>query len=336
VRTGDAKRSISYAEAARWLLYLNAYDDTSSKPSVRGQKMPSPGAGWLGKLGLIYANGANLFETLMLNFVLLNDNDEPWSSGNAAWEIDEPRTGERDEIVLPQDQLAVLTLQSRRLLLQREGSWVVGYILLGGDFFPKENAITEQMTLWRKDTKEDVYLPKRHDPSKQLWRDFSSFLADGDDLKKPGIVRWLSILKDQGRISNMVTFRIASVKYGDKDFFVTDVFEDSLSINTSMLSKLGEGWVTQITRLLSVTEDCIKQLFFLAADLAKASGDSDSSHHKAGEGLSSAAKAEAYFRLDMPFRIWLADIDPAQSDMDEAEQAWKDTVKRFSCSLGKR
>ncbi len=334
VRTGSGKRSISYAEAARWLLYLNAFDDTSNKPSVRGQNMPSPGAGWLGKLGLIHAIGANLFETLMLNFVLLGDNGEPWGNGKAIWEIDEPRTKERAEIVLPQDQLTLLTLQSRRLLLQREGSRVVGYRLLGGDFFPKENATTEQMTLWRKDTKEDVYLPKRHDPSKQLWRDFPSFLADGDDLKKPGIVRWLSILKEQDRISSMITLRIASVKYGDKDFFVTDVFEDSLSINTDMLSKLGEVWVMHITRLLSITEDCVKQLFFLAADLAKASGDSDSSHHKAGEGISSAAKAEAYFRLDMPFRRWLADIDPAQSDMGEAEQVWKDTVKRVLLQLG--
>jgi len=334
VRTGDAKRSISYAEAARWLLYLNAFDDTSSKPSTRGQKMPSPGAGWLGKLGLIYANGANLFETLVLNFVLLNDNDEPWSSGNAAWEIDEPRTEERVEIVIPQEQLTLLTLQSRRLLLQREGGNVVGYRLLGGDFFPKENAFTEQMTLWRKDAKKDVYLPKRHDPSKQLWRDFPSFLADGDDFRKPGIVRWLSRQKERGRISSMVTLQIASVKYGDKDFFVTDAFQDSLTINANILSHLGKGWSAQITRLLSITEDCIKQLFFLAADLAKASGDSDSSHHKAGEGISSAAKAEAYFRLDMPFRKWLADLDPAQSDIAKAEQDWKDTVQRVLLQLG--
>jgi CRISPR system Cascade subunit CasA len=334
VRTGGAKRSISYAEAARWLLYLNAFDDTSSKPSVRGQNMPSPGAGWLGKLGLIYASGANLFETIILNFVLFNDNGEPWGNGNAAWEIDEPRTGERVEIVLPQDQLTLLTLQSRRLLLLREGSGVVGYRLLGGDFFPRENAITEQMTLWRKDAKEDVYLPRRHDPSKQLWRDFPSFLADGDDLKKPGVVRWLSIQKDQNRISSMLTLNIASVKYGDKDFFVTDVFEDSLSINAGMLSKLGEAWVMQISRLLSVTEDCIKQLFFLATDLAIASGDSDSQNHRAGEGISSAAKAEAYFRLDMPFRTWLADIDPAQSDMDEAEQDWINIVKQVLLQLG--
>ncbi|MGI6169959.1 MAG: type I-E CRISPR-associated protein Cse1/CasA [Christensenellales bacterium] len=334
IRTGDAKRSISYAEAARWLLYLNAFDDSSNKPSVRGQKMPSPGLGWLGKLGLIYANGANLFQTLMLNFVLLNDKRKHWGGGKAIWEIDEPRTKERVEIVLPQEPLAMLTLQSRRLLLQREENSVVGYRLLGGDFFTEENADIEQMTLWRKDAKEGVYLPKRHDPSKQLWRDFTAILADGGDIKKPGIVRWLSELKEAGLIDSMITLQTASVEYDSKNCSVKNVFKDSLTINADMLSKLGEGWVIRINWLLGITEDCIKRLYFLAVDLAKASGDSDSLHHKAGKGISSAATAEAYFRLDMPFRRWLADINPEEMDMDEAEKKWKDTVKQILLQLG--
>ncbi len=334
VRTGDAKHHLSYSEAARWLLYINAFDDTSSKPSVRGQKMLSPGAGWLGKLGVIYATGANLFETLMLNFVLLNDNGEPWSEGKAIWELDQQKIQERVEIVLPQDWFTILTLQSRRLLLQRQGDFVTGYRLLGGDFFPRENAFTEQMTIWRKDAKEDIYYPKRHDPSRQLWRDFSVMLAEGEKFRKPGIVHWLSLLKDQNHINCPVTFQIASVKYGDKDFFVTDVFQDSLTINANLVSQFGKGWITQVERLLSITEDCVKQLSFLAADLAKASGDSDSIHHKAGEGVGTTAKAEAYFRLDQPFRKWLADIDPLQTDVEAAELAWKSIVKRILYQLG--
>lgn len=334
VRTGGAKKSVSYAEAVRWLLHLNAFDDTSSKPSVRGGEMPSPGAGWLGKLGIVYAKGASLFETLMLNFVLVDDNHEPWNSGFAVWELDEQRKDERVEIVLPKDWLTILTLQSRRLILQREGNCVVGYRLLGGDFFKKENAFTEQMTLWRKDAKEDVYLPKRHNPARQLWRDFSAFLADGESLRKPGIVHWLSILKEQGHINRMVTLQIAGVKYGDKDFFVTDVFQDTLTINANMVSKHGQEWVTRITRLLTITEGCVKQLFFLATDLAKASGDSDSLQHKAGEGNGSAARAEAYFRMDMPFRRWLTNIDPVHTDIECAEQEWKNIIKRILLQLG--
>ena len=62
--SGEEKNGMGYAQAARWLLYVNGYDDTSSKPKTKGA--PSVGAGWLGKLGLIQAVGSNLFETLML------------------------------------------------------------------------------------------------------------------------------------------------------------------------------------------------------------------------------------------------------------------------------
>lgn len=58
----------------------------------------------------------------MLNFVLLNDNGEPWQNGRAVWELDTPRVDERVEIATPPDWFTILTLQSRRLLLQREGT----------------------------------------------------------------------------------------------------------------------------------------------------------------------------------------------------------------------
>ena len=92
--SGTAKNSLSYPEAARWLLYVNNYDDTSAKP--KGKELPSPGAGWLGKLGLITASGNSLFETLMLNLILLNTpNNCLWEEEKPIWEIDKPREGER-------------------------------------------------------------------------------------------------------------------------------------------------------------------------------------------------------------------------------------------------
>ena len=61
---GEEKTALSYAQAARWLLYLNAFDDTSAKPTKEGKeksggKLPSPGAGWLGKLGIVFTRGKN-------------------------------------------------------------------------------------------------------------------------------------------------------------------------------------------------------------------------------------------------------------------------------------
>ena len=188
--SGEQKSHLTYAQAARWLLYVNSFDDTSAKPTKEGKaraggKLPSPGAGWLGKLGIVYLNGKNLFETLMLNLVLIN-NDNVESEEHPLWERDVPPTSERREIPYPTNLAELYTLQSRRMLLKREENYVIGYYLIGGDFFAKENAFVEPMTVWRTPSKaSDPYNPKRHDSAKQMWREFS-VLYDNADNKRPG------------------------------------------------------------------------------------------------------------------------------------------------------
>jgi CRISPR system Cascade subunit CasA len=338
LKNGEAKRAIGFAEAARWLLYLNAFDDTSSKASAEYKKKEkdekkSPGAGWLGKLGLVYAVGENLFETLMLNFILLDDNGKVWSDGNAVWELDNVRKGERIEIVVPMCPAELLTLQSRRLLLMKDSDKVEGYILLGGDFFSKENAFAEQMTIWRKDQKsrDEIYTPKRHDVSEQLWRSFKALMSKNDDFRLPGVISWLARLERKNMISaRQIKIQAASVKYGDKDFFVDDVWGDSFSVNATLLSELGEKWIVRTVDLLSVTENCVKRLGWLASDLAEASGDKNNT-----KGKRDAAMEEAYFQLDLPFRSWLAAIDPQrESDIDAEDEKWRQQVQHIVLKLG--
>jgi CRISPR system Cascade subunit CasA len=332
-RSGLSKKALTYPEAARWLLYLNAFDDTSSKPT-RGtkEKLPSPGAGWLGKLGIIYAVGKNLFETLLLNLVLHDENGIKWDEGCTIWELKEPRAAERTEIPLPRSQAALLTLQSRRVLLERTNDVVTGYRLLGGDFFQKENAFSEQMTMWRRDkNREDVYTPKRHDTSKQLWRDFTALLAKNEKTRLPGIVSWLMELEDAGLIATQqVQLCASSVQYGDKDFFVTNVWDDSISINAGLLSEIGDNWIARILGELVITEKVVNSLGYLASDIAKASGDKNE-----GAGRRNAAKEEAYFRLDEHFRTWLSAINPQTDNMEETCGRWRKTVDSVVKSIGK-
>jgi CRISPR system Cascade subunit CasA len=329
MRTGKGKEYVGKAEAARWLLYLNAFDDTSSKPSKQGKGTPSPGAGWLGRLGLIFAVGNNLFETLMLNFVLLDVKEEPFpfEKGKAAWELDEIRIQERTRIPVPGNPLDLLTLQSRRISLQRtsDGNYVSGYRLLGGDTFDRENAFIEQMTLWSKNDNNGktspVFTPKRHNPSKFLWRDFPALVSGSDGHKLTGIVRWISHLKSRRLIPHhYINFQIASVKYGDKDFFVDDVFSDSITMNASLLTELGESWVTRIIAILEKTDRLVGALTRLAANIAESAGNSDK---KSTAGIREKAREQAYFTLDIPFRKWLANINPENDDTDPTLMEWK-------------
>lgn len=331
---GEAKAALSYAEAARWLLYVNGYDDTSAKPKQKG--LPSPGAGWLGKIGAVCAVGENLFETLMLNLVLLQDRYSCWEESKPVWEREKPKADERTEIPLPDNQPELLTLQSRRLLLKRADGAVTGYTLLGGDFFPREDANTEQMTVWKpvKDARSGQvtgHQPKRHDKSRQMWRDFAAFAAQGEDKKRPGVVEWAAILKENRCLpkNRLLRLRITGVQYGDKDFFITDEFSDSLDFSAGLLTEAGRVWQELALAEIELCEKIAWIVGNLADDLEKASG---------GDGsVADIAKEQFYYRVDVPFREWLLTLDPGQGAQakDELREAWRSKAKAIADALGK-
>ena len=323
LRTGEAKKYLSNAEAARWLVYLNGFDDTSAKPSIRGANLPSVGAGWLGKLGLVAIEGKNLFETLLLNLVLLNENQMVFGASSAAWELEAVRQRERQHIAIPADPLALLTLQSRRILLKRENGFVASYLLLGGDFFDKENAFIEQMTAWRKDTsaKIDIYNPKRHREARQMWREFSSLLAETSDTqRRPGVVSWMATLRTSGLIEQKAfKLRIAGIQFADKDFYVDGIISDSLTMSLSLLEAMNKEWIYRIGEILDITEKCVWQLGVFAQDLASALGNDDERNRA---NVKATAQERAYFSLDNPFRGWLASLDPEKDVYFEKQEEW--------------
>lgn len=322
---GKGKKELSYGQAARWLLYINGFDDTSSKP--KGKGLPSPGAGWLGKLGLIMAQGKNLFETLMLNLTLLKNGRELWEEPKPCWELAKPRTRERTEIVEPDNPAELLTLQSRRLLLYRNEGRVTGYRLLGGDFFNRENAFSEQMTVWRENADKknialSTYTPKRHDASKQFWREFPSIFMS--DIKhRPGVVDWISALG----LDQFVHFRIASVAYGDKDFFVTDTFSDALTFHASLLDEMSKDWQVRIRAEIANVEDTATYLEYLAKDLAMAAGGNEKSRF-------GSPREQFYYQIDQPFREWLASIDE-DSDPVKMQLEWQEKARSLAFQIGR-
>ena len=337
--SGNEKSSLTYPQAARWLLYLNAYDDTSSKPTKEGKakaggSLPSPGVGWLGKLGLIYITGNNLFETLMLNLILVNEN-KVQENQNPLWEQEKVSDAERTEIALPYDLAALYTLQSRRILLIRKDNKVVSYKLLGGDFFEKENAFFEPMTVWSSPKKDNgVSSPKRHDSSKQMWREFSVLFEEKGN-KQAGVVRWFkNYLQGKNLIprSFLLKTSITSVEYGDKDFFVKNVFSDSLTMHAELLSEIGANWRAKIETEIDRCGKLANAIAYLAQNLYVASGGSDSKKDKHFSEIPNVVKSQLYYRFDLPFREWLRSIDPLDDEKQKYDKQlkWQSTARRIT------
>lgn len=334
--TGVGKSEMDYAQAARWLLHINGYDDTAVKP--KGEGLPSVKVGYLGSLGMIRVQGDNLFETLMLNLTLLQDGKSLWGAPRPCWELDVPRSAERTQIPLPDNPSELLTLQSRRLLLHRKGSRVTGYTLLGGDFFDQTNAFCEQMTTWRaikgKKNETTIYEPKIHDPSRQFWREFPTVFEQKENTRPPGIVRWISQLQNPSLLcldrTFVVHFGIVGIVY-DKtsSHVIKEVFSDELSFHAALLDDLGKRWRQIVSGEIDRCQALADAVGYLANDLALAAGNK-------AKALPQEAKEQFYFQIDQPFRQWLYSIDPEWEEEAEQESlcAWQHQAQRIARALG--
>ena len=342
---GKSKDTLTYSEAARWLLYVNSYDDTSAKASQESKskenKLPSLQAGWLGKLGLITVRGNSLFETLMFNFIVVEpSNREIWADEKPTWELEKPREKERCEIATPDNLAELYTIQSRRLILKHENNSVTGYSLLGGDFFDKVDAFIEPMTVWGKVKESEKtqiqFQPRRHNSSVKMWREFASVFASSDGMRLPGVVSWIRQIRriDKKRYS---CFNIASVQYGGSDYFVNDIFSDSLTFHTDLLTEVGKRWQESISEEVGKCEDIARKLGKLAADIEIAAGSSPKDAPKSA--TVSHVQEQYYYEIDVPFREWLLSIDPewesGSHEEHECIRKWHETSRNIARKLGK-
>lgn len=335
---GDGKTELSYAQAARWLLALNGFDDKSLK--AKGKGLPSAEFGWIGNLGYIQAKSTvNLFETLMLNLTFLKDGERLWGEDHPCWELEIPRSAERTEIAQPDNPAELLTMQSRRLLLIREGNKIKRFTSLGGDFFSVENAFSEQMTVWcdsdaKKSKKTGIrtFEPAKHDKSRQFWRELPAVFCDeGENCRKPGVVNWIQALQNYEILNRhrMIGFKICGVTYDENKSMTTDVFSDSLCFNAGLLESMKIKWRREITEQIGKCEQAAKIVGHLAQNLSIAAGDKN-------DTCTASAQTQFYFMIDQPFRQWLQSIDPDEDELLEKAAEWEKQARQLAIQLGEQ
>ena len=343
LRDGEEKETLSYAEAARWLVTLIGFDDSASTKKETGT-----GTGWLGDRVNVYAIGENLFETLMLNLAFLKDGRYVWAENIPAWEQPTMTTAKKREIPLPDNQAELLTLQSRRLILSREENRVTGFSSTGGDFFGKEgrvNAFSEQMTLWRagKTPKNAVpqFVPASVDPWRQMWRDFEVILGRREDTHIPGVVAWLTELRRKNVIPRKyVHIASVGVTYDSKKGSIADIISDHLDFQMSLLDSAGELWIVLVGGEIHLIDKVARTLGALAEGLYLAQGGQlDGAGKKARQSQRDEGMRLLYAAVDLPFREWLAHIGAQHGDDEntraQEQQCWRSIVFRIADNLGR-
>ena len=332
---------LSYAQAARWLIYQNGYDERGGRPKA-GNK-PRHGVGWLGQIGFVAVKGKNLYETLLRNMAFPTEQDALREEQHPCWEREQVRAEQSVKIVMPKNQAELLTLQSRRILLKRSETvpGVVGYEVLGGDYWDSENAFGEQMTLWSRTSKKNekmTYKPQQHEAGKQLWREIPSMLDP--EGRKPGVLTWNQQLQSLRILSRkeQIVLNMVGIRYDNQEASVKDVYTDQLAMQLAVLDELSRPWTVRINQEVERCEKAAERIGILCKELKLAGGldYNQVKGFKEMQKVTEDARAQFYFAVDQPFRQWMQEIDPEQDDPDEAVLRWQAQACRIAEELGAR
>lgn len=343
-RSGEGIESLDFAEAARWLINLNAYDDTGLKVNKaveeiqgKAENAPNglkPGVGWLGKIGQIYALGQNLFDTLMLNCVLMRRKSEVYPPDQLSWELPQDVWLQRHYIPQPDNFGALMTLRSRLIILRSEGDKVTGFNEMWGEYFDGKNYFLEPFTIWKSNKKvQGECSPKLHTDARQLWRDFSSIFIPtrnklGEEVPEPGIVGWLNTLMEEEVLPDdyPLIFSAPYVTYGNDNSSITEISSQNLQIYSGLLSEIGHDWLETISDQITKIDEAANYAGCYFENLARARG-AKKEMQKAERPKGTAA---LYSLLNKEFSDWISTIIPEGGDssgiQEEKVQAWIDTA----------
>ena len=339
-RSGKPKEELEYDEAARWLVHVNSYSDSAFKDKDSKQDNRI-GVGWLGKVGLVMAEGDTLFKTLMLNLILLKDGeDELWGDEKPIWENESVRTAKNMLVSAPSSLSELYTFQSRRIIIPHNEK-VTEVKIAGGEAFEIEDALVEQMTLWKGSKKRGtLYKPRTHDASKQMWRNFAALLSlhDSQTQRCPGIVKWHARLAYEGILPNgIIRLRATALQYDSNNSSTVECYTDNMEFSGKILEEKGEKWVQTVIDSVKIADKLAERAGYLAQKIAEAcgararGGKEDDFGKTAGE----IAKERAYSALDMPFRSWLAGIGTEHEKPTDAKERWWNTAQPIIRRLGK-
>ncbi|WP_328662218.1 type I-E CRISPR-associated protein Cse1/CasA [Streptomyces sp. NBC_00334] len=350
-RMPDVRR-LTFAEAARWVVHVHAYDTSGIKSGmvgddrVKGGKVYPLGTGWAGGLGGVLVEGATLRETLLLNLVAADTEQLDFSPDDRPSWRREPRgpgsdgrtaTGPRD----------MYTWQSRRVRLHHDADGVHGVVLGYGDPLVSRNMHRgEPMTPWRRSPAQEkklgqspVYLPLEHDPARAAWRGIAALLADrsedtgdadGPPRLRPLLLEWIARLVTERHLPRqfLVRTRTVGVRYGTQQSVVDEVVDDRLEMPVVLLHKQDPAYATQAIAAAEDADRAVRALGDLAADLARATGSEQ-------EGPKATARAEGFDALDHPYREWLSGMATAP-DPFEHRHTWQRHVRQTVGRSGDR
>jgi len=207
----------------------------------------------------------------------------------------------------------------------------------------------EPHSLWRYSTpqskkfKRDVYMPRKFEAGRALWRNLPGTLptptmVQGVDKQPKREFMPSATLSFHYQLeSSMITteyprvmrIQAVGVTYGPQEATFEDIYSDELTLSVAVLRAEREDLAAEIDRQVRLTEDVSRAVGTLAANLARAAGESGEG---AGDGSRDRAKERFFSVVDDPFRTWLAHVD-GREDAREVGRRWENSLRRYALAI---
>lgn len=320
-------------EIARRLITYHGYTGTGDKIKFTniGDKF-SPSKGWLYDLGGIYFTGNNLFETLMLNLVLVHPQEFNKYRQRPAWEFSVSENVDQALTISLINNLAELYTRYSRAIyidpdvdLSKDFSFEVVKLL----DVEHQNQNLELMTTWRKNESgpnKGTFTPKKHRRDISLWRSFGllALNPNTNDTWKVGLMTHLESIKNTIGDYNFTINSISMEDDGNATSWVpVNEIYDYLNINDFVASDLSEnGWVIRIDDTINETKEIVEVTYkrFLREIKLIRNQQSDNFVEQRVENV--------YFLLNDPFKNWLMSIT-IDDGKDQKIEEWRKTLEKI-------
>ena len=356
MRAEQALTSLSYAEAARYLVTVQAYDYSGIKsgavgdPRVKGGRGYPIGVGWYGATGKIIIHGENLIETLLYCIdyeQLLNVEKVKGKSHRIAlqdksvWERELPDTAApraykggdptkyKDEPAPAVGMCEILTWQSRRVRLFPENGRVTGVLVSNGDKWLDRNTYTDPLTAYRFSKNQStqthyVWMPQTHSAERTLWRGADALLtrlsSSQEKQNKPAtVIRQIS----SGKYFSPDTktkIQLVGMVYGTQSSIVEETIDESVTLELGILTEQGAEISAMVRDNIQLTMDAAIALGQYAGNLLRAAGKEYEFRPSVTESI--------LHRMEDEFRSWLADLS-VSDDVSAQAAAWQSKVHRI-------
>lgn len=339
-------KRVSFNEAARRLIEVNAYNVASKRSTIQGdprkKKYGYAQPGWNGNFTGILLEGETLFQTLMLNWVPYDFLEIDPEEDKSVWErppltpAPEGLYGDKDESRTPDGPADTYTQQVTRATLVADKGEIVNTIMgIGDRLFSADKVRIEPMASWypAKTQEGTISMFPFKAQHSQSWRNLAAILTaqtrtsvKDHEGSVAANLRWnkkqsRKIQRVLGRTESLSTYQAI---YGAQDAIITDIAVSRIALPVDLIEKT---YLKRVAiKAVDIAENLSGIVRGLQEDLFVASGK----ERKPAKGVSAqqlaASSKEAYlYDAEEMFLRWA--INLTEENAEDNLNEWWDNMK---------